>query len=802
MFRSRSGLMRVLAPGGLLALVLLLAVCPAAPAQPGDKERDLDELRRLFKEPKSTADFWNRVQFEIDVGSYDLAARYLKAMVGKATDAELLDLYEKEGSIAFLKLRNVPMWSKDKKEQEEAAKNVETLIQRVTEAVRKKRADPVRIKGFIQALNATPEERDYAIRELHTSGAQAIPHLIDAIRGTTDPGERLTYLNALRRLGPETVPPMLAALSIPEEPLQLDLLDILRKNRSRQSREIVPHLWFLSASPTEPDAVRRAATDYLASVLDLPASRLPSAKTALTREAERYYRHEVNLGGTDAVPIWRWDGKTIVQGWPGKPLVTASQAEEYRGLYFARQALSLDPGYRPAQVVFLSLALDKAFPPPSKPGVVTPPPAISPDLKNLVSRASPELIVTVLERALDENRVPVILALVRNLGDRAEVIATRPAGRGHSPLTRALYVPDRRVQLAAAEATLQIPATTAPVPATRVVDILARTLAAAPGGAAKPKVVVAYFAEEFRDKIADLVNKAGYEAIKFGTGREVLQRMNKAADIDLILADVDLPDPGLASFLAQLRADRNNAHVPVLLTITPPAPPLVPGGKARMYKPGVEPLPVDREGRLLRFVERYPGVSLVSLGAVLDLLSLDALLKARIADPGSPTLTPAEQRDHAERAAKALANVAQGAPPGFDVRTAANSILDAVHAGRLGPEAQIATLIAAGRIPGSRAQVELSTVALDNARPILVRVAAASELVHHVQRFGIQMTGAQVEPLRELAAKPDLDANLKAQLSAFLGSLRPGDRVTGERLRGYTPPVAAPLPLPRPPPEK
>jgi CheY-like chemotaxis protein len=796
MFRSRSGLMRVLAPGGLLALVLLLAVSPAAPAQPGDKERDLDEIRRLFKEPKTTADFWTRVQFEIDVGTYDLAARYLKAMLAKATDEELLELYEKDGSIAFLKLRNIPVWSKDKKEQEEAVQNVETLIRRVTEVVRKKRADPVRIKGFITALNATPEERDYAIKELYTSGAAAIPYLIDAIRGAGDAGERLSYLNALRRMGPESVPPMLAALSIPEEQLQLELLDILRKNRSRQSREIVPHLWFLSASPTEPLAVNRAATAFLSSVLDLPASRLPSAKTALTREAERYYRHEVNLGGSE-VAVWRWDGKTIVQGWPDKPLVTASQAEEYWGLHFARQALSLEPGYRPAQVVFLSLALDKAFPPPSKPGVVTPPPMISPDLKNLMSRSSPELIVTVLERALDENRLPVILALVRNLGDRAEVIATRPAGRGQSPLARTLYVPDRRVQLAAAEATIQIPATTGPVPAARVVDILGRTLASAPGGTAKPKVVVAYFAEEFRDKIGDIVSKAGFEPIKFATGREVLQRLNKAADIDLILADADLPDPGLASFLGQVRADRNNAHVPVLLTLTPAAPPLVPGGKARLYKPGQEPLPMDREGRLTRFAERYPGVSVVPLAAVLDVPSLKALLETRIADPGSPTLTPAEQRDSAERAAKALANLAQGAPPGYDIKPATNTILDAVHTGRLSPEAQIGTIIAAGRLPGSRAQAELSAVALNNARPMIVRVAAASELVHHVQRFGVLLTGAQVEPLRELAAKPDLDANLKAQLSAFLGSLRPGDRLTGQRLRGYTPPVAVPPPPPK-----
>ena len=45
---------------------------------------------------------------------------------------------------------------------------------------------------------------------------------------------------------------------------------------------------------------------------------------------------------------------------PNAPTVPASKAEEYYGVRFARQALDIDPAYRPAQIVLTSLLLEKA----------------------------------------------------------------------------------------------------------------------------------------------------------------------------------------------------------------------------------------------------------------------------------------------------------------------------------------------------------------------------------------------------------------------------------------------------------
>ena len=80
-------------------------------------------------------------------------------------------------------------------------------------------------------------------------------------------------------------------------------------------------------------------------------------------------------------------------------------------------------------------------------------------------------------------------------------------------------------------------------------------------------MIVGYFDEDIGNQVADAVKKSGYDPIQVRTGRDVLKRLNQAADVDLVLIDEALPDPGLASLLAQLRADFHYGRVPVVLTV-------------------------------------------------------------------------------------------------------------------------------------------------------------------------------------------------------------------------------------------
>ena len=445
----------------------------AAPAASADDAHRGDDYRQFFKKPETTEEYWLALQYEIEVGRLDLASGLLHALLAKPpTEDELLALEDKYGMAAFLTLHTIPKWSDDPNIEAQARKDASQLIDLVRAAVKKKLSDPVQIKLFVKNLSGEPDEHDFALKELYRRGAQVVPYIIDELQ-TGPPEERPQLLDALRRLGPETLPPLYAVLDSNNPNLQLDILDILRK---RGAVDAVPFLWRLTG-PNQPEDVRRKATRILADFLGVDESDLLPAKLALTREAERYYQHKVLFADPNAVTIWRWDdaAKHPVRGWPGAETVNKDKAEEYYGTRFAKEALALDPSYAPAQNVLLSLALEKgavqAGPPPGRE---------TPAVRDLLSTVNPELITAVLGRALDDRRPSVILPAVEALGEMDDVRAGRPGDHGESALERALIYPDRRVQMAAADAILRISGEPAPQTAGRMVEVWRRALAADP----------------------------------------------------------------------------------------------------------------------------------------------------------------------------------------------------------------------------------------------------------------------------------------------------------------------------------
>ena len=112
----------------------------------------LAEYRQLLTTPTKDSpvpEFWEAIQFELDLGSYELAAKYLHSLLvlRKPTEEELLALERKVGFATLLRLRNVPKWSDDPKAQKAAVADVETFLKQSAAAVRKLLDDPVRIKN-------------------------------------------------------------------------------------------------------------------------------------------------------------------------------------------------------------------------------------------------------------------------------------------------------------------------------------------------------------------------------------------------------------------------------------------------------------------------------------------------------------------------------------------------------------------------------------------------------------------------------------------------------------------------------
>src|SRR5262249_57620233 len=104
-------------------------------------------------------------------------------MVQRATnDQDLVDLNEKVGPNAILRLRLVPQWSDDKKINAQAIEDADTLADKVSQALRNVLGDRKRIAKFIANLNGDREEHDFAARELYRSKALAVPQPVDELR--------------------------------------------------------------------------------------------------------------------------------------------------------------------------------------------------------------------------------------------------------------------------------------------------------------------------------------------------------------------------------------------------------------------------------------------------------------------------------------------------------------------------------------------------------------------------------------------------------------------------------------------
>jgi CheY-like chemotaxis protein len=753
-------------------------------------------------------DFWRAVSFELEVGRPDLAAKHLQGLMDKKpTEAELVDLEEEQGMTNIIRLRNILKWDDNPKIDKQAKANVENLIQATTAAMENNLSNRDRIAKFVKNLaSGEPEERAYALKELYRSGARMIPAFVERLRDAKDE-ERVNLTTALPKLGDETVPPLLAALDIDDRALRTDLIEVLEK---RADRRAVPYLWYLAGSERMPPEVRSKAREALARLNRTKPDLLPAPKVALTELADRYYKHQIAFPDPRRVTVWRWDGKNLVSS-----TLTASRAEEFYGLHFARQALDIDPTYKPAQIVFLSLALEKAAEPL---GLDQPLTKGAPAINELLATVNPDLITAVLDRALTEHRPAVILGAARTLGALAEVRAQRPSAREEPALVRALKYPDRRVQLVAADALLRIPGVSTSPATARIVEILRRNAVA--GRASK--VLIADGNRERGMLVADAVRKAGFEPVTAITGREALRLCRDAADIDAILIDQSITDPLLPHLVAQLRADVDVGLVPILITESPAAAPkqaaldTTPAGLHRRRlanedqnrrQAAIE----QADDNLRQLAKQYPRVDVIA--ATTDVNKLKALLGERIgADMGRP-FTDAEQKnpspaaadrikrliaerkDHTDRALVWLGRLAKGEVPGFDLKPAGDSLIAASRDPGHSNEATTATIEAVGRLPGAKAQVALADFVLDAKHTPAQRSAAAVELIRHIQQHGALLGSNPIRSLDALARTADTDAALRANAILVIGSLRPDSKTTGERLKGYTPP-----PPPAPPP--
>ncbi|MBY0456668.1 MAG: hypothetical protein K2V38_04970, partial [Gemmataceae bacterium] len=281
----------------------------------------------------------------------------------------------------------------------------------------------------------------------------------------------------------------------------------------------------------------------------------------------RYLGTKTNPDGSPSqVPVWSVAVADGVLKLTRTADVPVGQAEEYYGLKYARWALEAKPDYEPAQALVLSLAAERATD-RAKGGHLA---VAEPNVYRLLTDAPSKALNDLLARGLNEKRTPLVLAMVQVLGDRADRdAATPPAGAGNKPslLVRALSYPDHAVQFGAAAALLRGPVPVPPSAKPLVVDILRRAAATDPGkrGESPGTVLLADPAGYRSDANAALLRGMGFEVEQYASGRDLLRRVNKASDFDLIVVDRHTPNPELIDLVANLSSDPRAAGRPVVV---------------------------------------------------------------------------------------------------------------------------------------------------------------------------------------------------------------------------------------------
>jgi HEAT repeat protein len=725
----------------LLPTACFVGLAPEAKAQvPGPE---------LFaKEPRTPLELWEAIDYLVRTGQAKKAVPYLDKFVKSAPDdATMVAVRNQYGLGSILRLNDDPA----------TQPFAEPIAKKFAEAAHTYATRPERIAQFIDQLVKSPEEQDYAIRHLRESGPDAVPFLVDALSRPDLPAdERKRLVDNMGRLDRSAVPPLIATLDSPDPTLAATAATLLGKIGDKA---VVPFLTFAAASAGSPPPLRNAAQAAIAQLTGQPFSSQPrNPVQALTAAAWNYHRHQVEFPD-DRTTVWSWDKERKT---PAPKEVSRSEAEAIAGLRLAREALRLDPTNRDAQVVQISLALEKGI---ERVGYAEFP-AKDPATFAAATASGPSILGVVLKTAIADRKTDLAAAAAKALGQVTNVASLSAAPRPH-PLVDALYAPGRRVQFAAAKALVNLAPSQAFAGSSRVVPTLARFVS----NQAQPRAIVIDGNPTRGSQIAGFLVTLGYDSELELTGLQGFVAAAEAADVELILVSFDLFTKGwaLPDTLANLEADSRTAAIPVFVY-----GPL----ELSIKRPN---LPLD-----------YPGTRFLVTPMNADLLKKQLDFKKL-----PPALGEAERAAYAREAAELLARIAaERKGPLAAGLTAAEPAL-AVALGGVQPTPSVAKAL--GEVPDPDAQRSLADLVLDPSQDPSLRSQTAAQIVRSIQQFG-PLISADQEKRLAASLRDETNPVVMASLGKVLDALMHKQPDGSTRPPGPPKPVTSPKPAPPPAP--
>ena len=551
---------------------------PQDPAQPPEDPKTEAEKTegakvQLFGQgfariPTTVPEFYAAIDYEIETNNLGLAGRLIALMLASnPSEADLAKLGKDAPLSRIIAYRRFTKWDDNPNLNAQYQKSLDDWIKRTSAAYHKSLKDPERMRAILDSLEGDNRDFAHGVGKLGEMGALAVPALIDVMLQISYSKDRIVILRALRKLGPETIPPLVAGLGVPDDLLLIELIGILVDKKATQA---VPDLWVLAGTATNP-GIRTIAIKAIGQITHTELARLESPGTALTNLAKDNYNQKVTYPNPAKVDIWRFDQKTgkIVQGIPGVEFPNASQVEEFLGQRFASTALTMDRTNREAQKIILSLIIDKGMAKIKETELSRPLGFTNPKLADFLDSADPTVLMDLLDQAIVNRKTLEILALVKAIGQQTEPRASQPWFARKPLLIRAMSYGDRRVEWAATQAFLRSAEAAGVAPTNQVIEVLRRSITSwvnSPQAAISySRTIVATDDTDLGQRIMARIKETGRAGILVASGGDLLRRLNKASDIDLILLDPNLPGYGTASLVAQLRSDRHFGRLPLVI---------------------------------------------------------------------------------------------------------------------------------------------------------------------------------------------------------------------------------------------
>jgi hypothetical protein len=127
---------------------------------------------------------------------------------------------------------------------------------------------------------------------------------------------------------------------------------------------------------------------------------------------------------------------------------------------------------------------------------------------------------------------------------------------------------------------------------------------------------------------------------------------------------------------------------------------------------------------------------------------------------------------------------------GFELRPALDAVAAMLAAPGLSEASTLHCVKILGRLAGAAPQRQLIALFLDDKRPVAIRVAAADELLRHMQEHGkpgLEQQRILLDAALIAIKQPGMEAPLRDRFTRLIGVLRPGEKTTGQRLRDFAP---------------